>query len=85
MNLHERDLNYKSSDFKKLRRHLITLHYIHEALKIVSEIIIAEALNYTLPEMCTHNHQISVHSCMLQNIWAYICLIQLSYTLFYFT
>jgi len=60
--LYERGLNCKSFGFKKLCRHLITLRYIHEALK------------YTLPEICTHNHQISVHSYMLQNIRAYICI-----------
>jgi hypothetical protein len=48
MKLYERDLNFKSFGFKKLRRHLITLHYIHEALKIVSEIIIREALTLIL-------------------------------------
>jgi len=67
-------MNCKNFGLKKLCRHLIALHYIHEALKTVSEIIICEALTYTLPAICTHSYHISVHSYMLQNICAYICI-----------
>lgn len=69
---YERELNCKSFGFKKLCRHLITLHYIHEALK------------YILLEICTQNHQISVHSYVTKYMCIYLYLIQLSYTLFYF-